>query len=219
MSEYTAEYFINSQRSKYQLTSMLLNHLSSVPLGARILEIGCGDLQVLKALREIRPDLEMTGIDIGDVPVDTDSADIHFIKSDFMDFHSEATFHLVLAIDVLEHLLVPQNLVKMASTYLNHEGSIYISAPATGKLLLLGDANFFSDYTHVRPFNMKSFSRLLQDQGLKVQAAQCDNSKGIRSLPRFLYYIARGVLTVDVGYLNAALAMVAGTAIEAIASK
>ena len=67
--------------------------------GLRILEIGCGEFNFLKALREQRPDLTLVGIDVRDVD------DPAAILADVLTYDfPPASFDAVIAISALEHI-------------------------------------------------------------------------------------------------------------------
>jgi len=198
---------------------MLKTHVMDLPRESRILDLCCGDMHVLRRIAEIRPDLELYGVDSGDLPPGTGHGKIKFTKADIKDFVTDTRFQMVLAIDVLEHLPVPQQLVRCARNVLVEGGDLYVCVPSVTKLFLFGDANFYSDYTHVRPFNKKGLSRLLQDNGFQIRDITDTGKRGIRFLPRFFYYLARGIFSVDTNFMNAAIAMMGGIAIEALAKK
>jgi len=218
-SAYSKGYFLNPARSRYILTELLKTQVLNLPSGAAVLEIGCGDFNVLKQIERLRSDLDLHGVDVGDVPTSVDQGRIKFTKGDFKDYRPQTAFKLVLAIDILEHLAVPQELVRFAIESLMEEGHLYVCVPSVTKLLLLGDQNFYSDYTHVRPFNAKSLGRLLKDHGFQLETISSVGQGGIASLPRFLYYLSRGTFSMSANYINAAIGLVGGIAIEALAGK
>ena len=211
-------YFLNPARAKYAVTELLRGKIESLPSGARILELGCGDLQVLQSIRKIRPDLELHGVDSGEIVISDQTNAIHFTRSCIEEYRAEATFDLVLGIDVLEHMQRPDELVRCANSALIAGGNIYLSAPNVTKLFMFGDANFYSDYSHVRPFCIKSMKRLVEDFGFQVLEVRIS---GVRrgAILRWFYYLARGVITADVNYLNAAITCLGGNGVEVLAAK
>jgi 2-polyprenyl-3-methyl-5-hydroxy-6-metoxy-1,4-benzoquinol methylase len=219
MGQYNQSYFQNTLRAKYSVTPLLRAQVMALPKGARVLELGCGDLQVLKALAPLRPDLKLHGVDVGDVPAEARSDGVHFTRCDIRDFVPDTEYHLALAIDVLEHLPRPDELAVSARKALGADGRFYLSVPSVTKLFLFGDENFFSDYTHVRPFNSKSVARLLSDYGFEVEKVLSGARGGPLVGLRLWYYLARGLLTANTGYLNAAVRLLGGNAIEAVGRK
>ena len=218
VSKVNERYFLNPARARYAVTELLKGKIESLPSGAKILELGCGDLQVLRSIRGIRTDLELYGVDSGDIVIEDQTSGIHFTRSCIEDYRAEAIFDLILGIDVLEHMQRPDELVRCASGALIAGGNIYLSAPNVTKLFMFGDANFYSDYSHVRPFCIKSMKRLVEDFGFQVLEVRIS---GVRrgAILRWFYYLARGVITADVNYLNAAITCLGGNGVEVLAAK
>lgn len=87
------------------------------PPSARILDVGCGDGAIDKRLMEMRPDLEIRGIDVMDrrpahIPVDIfDGRHIPFDRR---------SFDCVMLIDVLHHTDDPQALLVEAVRVAGH---------------------------------------------------------------------------------------------------
>jgi SAM-dependent methyltransferase len=221
MSTYNESYFLNSARRRYQITDLLESELMSLRTGSRLIELGCGDMEILKAISRMRPDLKLYGADIGELPPDTRQIGVEFIQSDIKDLSLGPEFDFVLCVDVLEHLTSAQDLAKCMRRILADSGRFYISVPSVTNLLLFGDENFYSDYTHVRPFNNKSLGRLLHDNGLRAERIRPIDSKGKGNLNalRNLYYLSRGVITSDSGYINAAIRSIGGTTVESVGVK
>lgn len=218
-AEYNENYFLNEMRSRYVMTDLLRQEILSLAKGSRVLDLGCGDLHLLKTISELRPDLELHGVDVGEIPTKFLTTKITFIKSDFAAYDPACRFDLITAVDILEHLAVPQNLVKKSYDLLREGGGLYLNVPSVTKLFLFGRENFYSDYTHLRPFCAKGLVRMLVDHGLKVSRLETGEIRGFRHLPRFYYYVARGLLTMNTSYLNAAIRLIGGTGIEVKAAR
>lgn len=74
----------------------------------------------------------------------------------------DSSFDCILAKDVIEHLIFPQDAMKEFHRILRSGGTIIITAPSP-------EAPFvWEDYTHVRPFTKKSIHQLLVDSGFNV---------------------------------------------------
>lgn len=217
MTSYPTEYFENPLRVRHTITALLRNTITQLPNVGRVLDLGCGDLGVLRQIAQLRPDLRLHGLDVGEVPLGKTAPNIEFTRGDVTTFSTETKYDLVIAIDVLEHLARPEQLIHTAGKALRTQGEIYVNAPSVTKLLLLGDENFFSDYSHVRPFSVKSMTRLLHDHGFqasKISVQACE-----ASTPRLLYHLARGIMTRDPRYLNGVIKMIGGVAVEGTAMK
>jgi len=221
MSTYTTQYYTNSKRRRYEITKMAKGEILKLKTGCRLMELGCGDMQTLKTISRLRPDLQLYGVDIGEPPLGTLHDGIEFIRSDIGDFSPDQDFDFVFCADILEHLPAAQDLALCIRRILSDTGRFYISVPSVTNLFLFGDENFYSDYSHVRPFNSKSLNRLLDDNGLRVEqfGTADDTSKPSFKGLRLIYYFSRGVLLGNSGYINAAMRLIGGTSIEAVGSR
>jgi len=198
------------------MTEYLRAQVMQLSPASKILDLGCGDMSLLSDIAQIRCDVQLHGVDIGDIP--QIARNIRFTNCDVTTFVADAEYQMVLAVDILEHLPRPELLVKTAWNALAEEGSFYTIVPSVTKLLLFGDDNFFADYSHVRPFSCKSMTRLLQDHGFEVSStASVGHVK--KSNLRMGYYLLRGLVTQNAAYLNAAIKMIGGTTIETLARK
>jgi len=91
---------------------VLAHHLAALaPLGAEILDVGCGDGQVAKLLLEQRPDLKLAGVDV----LVRERTAIPVVSFDGATLpHAEATKDAVIFIDVLHHTDDPLGLLREA---------------------------------------------------------------------------------------------------------
>lgn len=92
--------------------NVLARHLAAVaPLGIAILDVGCGDGQVAKLLRDRRPDLEISGVDVL-------AREQTAIPVSLFDGHTlplaAATKEAVMFVDVLHHTDDPLTLLREA---------------------------------------------------------------------------------------------------------
>lgn len=216
MNTFSAEYFHNPLRARYSMTNELRSLIMQIPAESKVLDLGCGDMKLLLEIAEIRPDLHLHGVDIGDINIG--SGNIEFTNADVTTFVSDTKYQVVLAIDILEHLPQPERLVRTALDSLVPGGKFYTTVPSVTKLLMFGDDNFFSDYSHIRPFSCKSMVRLLTDHGFEVISSVAVGQGQLTFLKRG-YYLARGLLTSNPSYINGFIRMIGGTAIETIAKK
>jgi len=146
-----------------------LNIVKTLPKNAKVLDVGCGKGTYLKEIHKIRPDLKLYGIDIGEVKEFLPKY-IDFTKcsGDNLPFEDE-TFDFVFCFHVLEHVLNPHDFMMEFNRVLKKDGYVYIEMPYYKTAYIPdGDMNFWSDPTHIRPYNYKSVERLLKENGFEV---------------------------------------------------
>lgn len=140
-----------------------------LPPESKVLDVGCGRGAYLKNIHDLRPDLILYGVDIGDV--ETYLPDfIKFYKSsgDNLPFNDEK-FDFLICFHVLEHISVPGRFLLEFYRVLKYNGLIYIEAPYYKTTNIPdGNLNFWSDPTHVRPYNHSSFHRILRETGFEI---------------------------------------------------
>ncbi len=84
-------------------------------------------------------------------------------RSDKLPLANES-FDLIIAKDIVEHLILPSETVSEVYRVLKKDGAVYATAPSPKS------RTFYDDYTHVRPFTKRSISSLFEDAGLVVEA-------------------------------------------------
>jgi SAM-dependent methyltransferase len=209
-------YLRNPLRMRFNMNHFLRQQISSLPQNASVLDIGCGDGHILKQICSLRPDLKLEGIDIREIPAEAMDARIAFTRCGIEEFQPRCSFECVLAIAVLEHLPRPEMLMMQAHRFLRPGGRLYLNAPSVSQLLLFGDQNFYSDYTHIRPFNARGLKRLCLDFGFEVVALDTQATTGFKCVPRLVYRLCRGVLTGDLAYINSAILYIGGGCVEIV---
>ena len=151
--------------------------------GARsVLDLGCGNGALTSAFG--REGFEMTGMDVSESGIAI--AARNFPKILFE--HSEMatpladrlrqTFDAVIAVEVVEHLLLPRLLFERAKEALRPGGVFIVTTPYHGflKNLALALTNKFDthwhplrDYGHVKFFSRETLSQLFSEQALTVE--------------------------------------------------
>jgi len=147
----------------------------------RILDLGCGNAAVTN-------ELSMLGIEV--VGMDSSASGILIARQTYPHLqlvhasleHSLpekhwASYDAVLAVEVIEHLLLPRQLFQRAKEALRKDGLLLLTTPYHGflKNLVLALTNKFDnhwhplrDYGHVKFFSRSTISRLFVEQGFKV---------------------------------------------------
>jgi len=151
--------------------------------GARtVLDLGCGNGALTAAFT--RAGFQMTGMDVSETGIAIASRTfptIPFLHSDLatpVPENLQKRFDAVIAVEVIEHLLLPRLLLQRVKEALRPGGVFILTTPYHGflKNLALALTNTFDnhwhplrDYGHVKFFSRDTLTALLQEQGLETQ--------------------------------------------------
>lgn len=208
--------------------------LQQVPVHGTVLDAGCGGFRTLRRLRQWRPDLRFSGIDISDVAAQCpEGVDFHRIDMERDRFpFADAQFDAIVFCHVLEHLVYPMNALEEFRRILKPGGRIYIEAPSTRALWLPSlpfiesrgqwkavgdDLNFYDNFTHVRPLSLRALHMFLE-------MAECEREQlgHVRNLWKVLLsplYLLGGLLTFRRRWICIALWELAGWSAYAVGRK
>lgn len=143
---------------------------STVKGRAVLLEIGCG---VGSFMSQYRGGTAV-GVDVSyDAALFCRANDLTVAVADAntLPFASHS-FDVVRAKEILEHIPNPLKLVSEIKRVLCEDGLFICHVPTPFAILYPLGANFFDDYTHVRPFSKRGVEYLLQDGGFRVLKIQ-----------------------------------------------
>ncbi len=104
-------------------------------VNGRVLELGCGGGQYLRALRRRRPELEIHGIDLSPEAVREAGgiAGVTCCAADAADLPFDAgSFAAVIGFDILEHVADPARVLSEASRVLAPGGILHLYVPCEG---------------------------------------------------------------------------------------
>jgi SAM-dependent methyltransferase len=124
-----------------------------------ILDAGCGSGWLCEGFKQ-ELDATVVSVDIRKMvlkpnknnPVQMDIRHLGFTES----------FDMVIAKDIIEHLIDPAKAMREFNSVLKPGGKIYIDCPPPGV------PYFWDDYEHVRPYTKNSLAYLLDDTGFEV---------------------------------------------------
>ena len=153
--------------------------------GRHVLDLGCGNGALTDALT--REGFEMTGTDSSGTGITIarrsyPAAD--FFQSDVdspLPDELHGAFDSVIAVEVIEHLLLPRNLFQRAREALRPGGSFIVTTPYHGyaKNIALALCNKFDahwhplrDHGHVKFFSPATLSQLFEEQSFTVRAVR-----------------------------------------------
>ena len=179
-SDYT--YYYTNNRPRYHhayllspLLEMLVKLQATSPKKLRILDLGCGNGSLSNVIAE--QGYEVVGVDNSapGIAIARESfPECQFIQADIYalpEVELLYSFDVVLAIEVIEHLLYPKELAKAAKKCLKPGGTLIISTPYHGYLknLILAitgkmDTHFtvLWDNGHIKFFSVKTLSKVLE---------------------------------------------------------
>lgn len=184
---------------------------------ARVLEIGCSAGGTLAWLKEKWPESEFVGVDGNPDVLEIlkeigSNSFIHDLNQPLPDI---GKFDLILALDVLEHLIDPLPVLADLVSRLADNGRIVVSLPNVSHLSVIAglalkrefeyrDAGIL-DRTHLRFFTEKSALSLLRRSGLTVAAGLVTGLEGRKAKlvnvltgGLLLHYLAKQYIMVGV---------------------
>ncbi|PIT87881.1 MAG: hypothetical protein COU31_00470 [Candidatus Magasanikbacteria bacterium CG10_big_fil_rev_8_21_14_0_10_40_10] len=157
-----------------------LSALLFLPSGSRVLEIGCGAGQFIRAIKKNRPDLNCYGADISQPALDKaktagDGVDYRISEPYKLPFDRNY-FAAVLIFDVLEHLEDPAGMLAEVRRVLTQDGIFHCFVPCEGDGLSIWhkyEAQHHRDLTkkyagHVQRFSRRSLFELMCANGFKI---------------------------------------------------
>ncbi len=182
-NDYT--YYYTNNRPRYHhayllspLLEMLLKLKATSQRKLRVLDLGCGNGSLSHVIAE--HGCEVVGVDTSapGIAISRQSfPECQFIQADIYDLPDMNLLHsfdVVLAIEVIEHLIYPKELAKAAKKCLKPGGRLILSTPYHGYLKNLALAitgkmdNHFTvlwDNGHVKFFSVATITKLLETEG------------------------------------------------------
>ncbi len=150
--------------------------IASLKAGAKVLEIGCGAGQFIRAIQKIHPEFECYGVDISRQAIEfakTNNDGVTYALNEPYQFsYEDATFDAVLIFDVLEHVADPGKLLTEVRRVLKNNGILYAFVPCEGDWLslwqMLDTVHLKRDLTQKYAGHIQFFSRK-QLQNLFIQ--------------------------------------------------
>lgn len=150
--------------------------------GKRVLDVGCGE--GFLALRLAERGNRVTGVDILERPLHQGAMEA-YVRCDLatqarlgLGRLEQHAYDAILLMDVLEHLPHPEELLEICRELLAPGGEVLLSVPnvanITVRLMLLAGRFDYAergilDRTHLRFYTRRTFRRLLEKEGFRVE--------------------------------------------------
>jgi len=168
VDSYSEKYYSLQECSKNNVKQVypkeIIEIVKALPKNANILDSGGGIGNFCKFVHDIRPDINLNIIDIGDLIEKVPSYVKFYQASVYECPFDDGSFDLVFSSHVLEHLYDPVKFMKEAYRLIRPKGLIFIIVPYYKTMFAPdGPSNFFWDYTHIRLYSIMSIKRLLFD--------------------------------------------------------
>ena len=133
--------------------SVALQSLQNLPTGAKILEVGCGAGQFIRAIKQHLPTSDCYGFDVSSTAIasakNSDSSVDYIVgPADHWPL-SDNFFDAVVIFDVLEHVESVEQTLSEIRRVLKTEGLIYAFIPCEGDYLSLWHYLQFSKYFNI----------------------------------------------------------------------
>lgn len=160
-----------------------LKSLKGIDAGSKVLEVGCGAGQFIRAIKKIRPELICYGSDISQTALESAAnigGGVEYCLSEskrlpFPDNH----FGAILIFDVLEHVEIPGMILDEARRVLKDGGVFYCFVPCESDFFSLW--NFLDKFGlkkdltkkyagHINYFSRRSLCKLLESHGFKISS-------------------------------------------------
>ena len=186
-------WYMNGLKLRYLLDDLPLGHV-------RVLDVGCGGGAVAKAVKAVRPDLEVFGCDMSEAALaaavaEPGGVEFRLATAEHLPF-ADGVFDAVWIFDVLEHVDSPERVLAEVARVLRPGGAFHIVLPLEGQprtlYRLVGCGTRWTAKVrhagHIQIFSASRFESMAAAHGLPV----------VRT--RWSYHALLQVL--DVGYFT-----------------
>ena len=158
--------------------STILNKLSGYTTGKNLLEVGIGEGCLLAVALEMgyRPDaVEIVRQSAQNV---ADILGIPIWNGDFLDYHPDKKYSVIIMGDVIEHVTAPEQALRNAYDLLEEDGVLWLSTPnfegSFTRLMKFKDPMWMEPY-HISYFSYNGLRTLAEKCGFTVREYQVSN--------------------------------------------
>lgn len=207
MGSYHGATYLTPKAQKY-FVEFREEILPLLPVGPidRALDLGCGSGETSGFLKESGRFKWVCGVEGSPEAAEVARkridqvliGDIEKIEYPF----AKESFDVILALDILEHLVDPWTLLKTLKQLLKPDGRLIVSLPNVRHCSVLVPLIFFGDWrysqeglldsTHIRFFTKKTAQRMFLNEGFQIE--KMDQTGGKRSLSGLINRLTFGIL-------------------------
>lgn len=171
----------SSNTEVHQLVRPVLQKWLEGSKGMKLLDLGCGNGSLSAEIQEWG--FDVTGTDFSKSGIEIAKRNfpsVNFFQSSMetpLTKDNEKQYDVVLAVEVVEHLLLPRQLFERAKEALKLNGKLIVTTPYHGyfKNLALALVNKYDyhwhplrDYGHIKFFSIETLTQLFIEQGFEV---------------------------------------------------
>ena len=185
--EYDKDYYLNKHRNwfenpDFELYEKVALHISEASSNT-ILDVGCGNANLLRFLHAKDPNLDLTGIDLSSVK---GFENVKIINQSFLDHNWTSKYDMIASLATIEHITEIDKFVDKVYEKLNSNGLFFVMTMnddsilyKTARLLRkLGFQNPLTGYTTsitANHFSHQSLKKLLISKGFKIKTIYLHN--------------------------------------------
>lgn len=178
--KFTEGSWLTSRLKEYVMMRRLRKYLDDLPSGARFIDIGCGDGQLLEAVKRRSPSLEVHGLDWRFEPkvrsrLEGQGIVLHESRLETANLPA-SHFDLVTMNQLIEHLWQPRECLTMVSKTLTPVGRLLLATPdVDGYDRQYFNSGLWGGYyfpRHLNLFSRSLLSKLLFECGLETVESQ-----------------------------------------------
>ena len=181
MEQYEGDYYDDKhsnwfENPNFKLFEEISKTFNELKPNAKVLDVGCGKLDLLRYLRPRHSGFDLSGIDF---TTNEDVPNINFSTGDMFDLNEEKKFDAIVSLAVIEHV---EDVVAFVGKFhrLINSGGIVVLMTVDDSSLLYSLSRLFARFGfnsaaerlyerhHINHFNQKSLRYLMESNGFNI---------------------------------------------------
>ncbi|MBR1886325.1 MAG: class I SAM-dependent methyltransferase [Schwartzia sp.] len=167
--KYTAMYVPESKR--LSVWCKVLNKVSKLSGGHRLLEVGIGSGECLAVALELGFDTDAVEIDRGTAQRVANILGIPIWRGDFLNYSPDNRYSVITMGDVIEHIIDPEAALTKAWDLLEERGVLWLSTPnfesSFSRMMKFDDAMWLTS-NHITYFSLRGIESLIKKCGFEI---------------------------------------------------